>query len=219
MRHGLESRPRWRSAAAIAVVAGAMSAWSCNRSPKADGATSEPIIGVRGLEGPSAFAGITDDRARAQALFSELAKVLTHPRCVNCHPQDERPLQGDDGRLHEPYVIRGQGGLGAPGLFCTTCHGQENFLHVPGNAKWLLAPEEMAWVGRSAAEICAQLKDKGRNGDRDLEAVHQHLAEDALVAYGWAPPPHPEAAPGNQATTAALFRAWIDAGAACPDDS
>ena len=215
MRCGLVGR----LASSSSIVAVAMAFGGCNRSPTVGDAAPKVVIGLRGLEGPAAFAAITDDRARAQALFGELSKVLTHPRCVNCHPQGERPRQGDDGHLHEPYVIRGNGGLGAPGLFCTTCHGEENFLHVPGNAKWLLAPEEMAWVGRSAAEICAQLKDKGRNGDRDLEAVHQHLAEDGLVAYGWAPPPHLEPAPGNQATAAALFRAWIDAGAACPDES
>ena len=35
-------------------------------------------------------------RQRSVALFAELGKVLTHPRCVNCHPAGDRPRQGDE---------------------------------------------------------------------------------------------------------------------------
>ena len=38
----------------------------------------------------------TPRRARRR-LFTELGKVLTHPRCVNCHPAGDRPRQGDVG--------------------------------------------------------------------------------------------------------------------------
>ena len=33
-------------------------------------------------------------------------------------------------------------------------------------------------------EICAQLKDPGRNGGRDLRLLHEHLVKDDLVADG-----------------------------------
>ena len=70
----------------------------------------------------SAFAGIQDQSARSRALFGEPAKVITHPRCVNCHPATDRPLQGDDQHPHEPPVLRGEAGVGVPGLSCAACH-------------------------------------------------------------------------------------------------
>ena len=56
----------------------------------------------------------------------------SHPRCVNCHPRTERPLQGEDGALHQPLVVRGAGGMGAAGMVLT-CHNADNFRHVPGH--------------------------------------------------------------------------------------
>ncbi len=47
------------------------------------------------LAAPESFAGIADPAARSAALFVELGKVLTHPRCLNCHPSGDRPRQGD----------------------------------------------------------------------------------------------------------------------------
>ena len=38
---------------------------------------------------------IADPGARSAAMFTELGKVLTNPRCVNCHPVGDRPLQGE----------------------------------------------------------------------------------------------------------------------------
>ena len=46
------------------------------------------------LAPPQSFAGIGDTAARSAALFTEAGKVLTSPRCVNCHPAGDRPLQG-----------------------------------------------------------------------------------------------------------------------------
>ncbi|TAI64451.1 Isoquinoline 1-oxidoreductase subunit, partial [Bradyrhizobium sp. Leo170] len=60
-----------------------------------------------GLASPESFAGIADSDARSAAMFTELGKVLTHPRCVNCHPAGDRPRQGDEGRPHQPPVARG----------------------------------------------------------------------------------------------------------------
>ena len=185
-------------------------------SPTPAPPAQEAWQGGRGLEGLSAFAKLSDPTHRAHALFAEIGKVLQHPRCVNCHPRSERPQQGDDSRPHEPMVVRGYGGIGAPGMLCPTCHGMENYRTVPGNTKWLLAPARMAWVGQSLRDICLQLKDKKRNGGRDLDAIHEHLAQDSLVAYGWNAPAHLAQAPGSQVILAALFRAWIDAGAECP---
>jgi hypothetical protein len=39
------------------------------------------------LAAPENFDPIGDPAARSAAIFTELGKVLTHPRCVNCHPK------------------------------------------------------------------------------------------------------------------------------------
>jgi hypothetical protein len=175
------------------------------------------------LRGPGEFAGIADERARAVALFEEMGQVLQHPRCVNCHPAGDSPLQGEAMVLHRPPVVRGDGGMGAPGMMCTTCHGAGNVAFVgaegsiPGHEIWHLAPLEMAWEGRSLGEICAQIKDPTRNGGKSLAELHEHNAHDGLVGWGWHPGEGREPAPGDQATFGALTQAWIDAGAHCPE--
>jgi hypothetical protein len=126
------------------------------------------------LQPLSAFADIADDTQRARALFAEIGKVIQHPRCVNCHPLSERPLQGEAGALHQPLVVRGAGGMGAAGMMCITCHNAENFRNVPGHPRWHLAPAEMAWEGKSLTEICAQIKDPERNGGKTLAELGEH---------------------------------------------
>lgn len=168
------------------------------------------------LQPVTSFAAIKNDKQRALALFAELGKVIQHPRCVNCHPRTERPLQGDIGVLHEPLVVRGLGGIGAPGMFCTSCHGAGNFQIMPGNPVWRLAPASMAWEGESLGAICEQIKDTQRNGGKTLAQLGKHMAEDKLVGYGWNPPEHLQAVPGDQKRFGELFYAWLDAGAHCP---
>ncbi len=116
------------------------------------------------LAPPAKFDGIGDMAARSAALFTEAGKVLTSPRCVNCHPAGDRPLQGEAGRLHQPPVERGVDGLGAASMRCSNCHQAKNFYPagVPGNPHWHLAPREMTWQGRTVGEICVQIKDPAR---------------------------------------------------------
>lgn len=169
----------------------------------------------------SAFADIEDDAERAAALFTEMAKVLQHPRCLNCHPVSGGPLQGDEMEPHMPPVVRAQG-MGAVGMECSTCHGRENVAYavgagsMPGHEPWILAPASMGWVGLSVGEICAQIQDPARNGGRDLAAIHEHNAEDGLVGWGWTPGEGRTPVPGTQAQFGDLTQAWIDAGAGCP---
>jgi hypothetical protein len=146
----------------------------------------------RELRAPAAFADIPDDAARSRALFAEAAKVIMNPRCMNCHPAADRPLQGDDQHAHFPPAARGENGGGVPGNTCSACHVEQNtpiaagartpFESIPGHPRWGLAPIEMAWEGKSMEEICRQIKDPGRNGGRDLALLHEHLAHDDLVA-------------------------------------
>jgi hypothetical protein len=171
------------------------------------------------LASPESFASIADTAARSAAMFVELGKVLTNPRCVNCHPAGDRPRQGEQGRLHQPPVQRGADGHGLPAMRCSICHQQANFdpVGVPGNPEWQLAPREMAWEGKTLAEICAQIKDPARNGGRPLEALVHHIGSDTLVGWAWAPGYGRQPAPGTQKQAGALVEAWVKTGAACPN--
>jgi len=185
-----------------------------------DARTSNP----RDLRPLASFSGISDQAERSRALFNEIAKVVTHPRCMNCHPAGNHPLQGDDRHEHLPPVPRGDAGLGVAGFNCATCHTERNFTlvgaatykSIPGHPRWQLAPIEMAWEGKSVSQLCQQLKDPARNGGRTLALLHEHFAKDDLVAWGWAPGEGREPAPGNQQQLGELAQAWIDSGAQCP---
>ena len=56
--------------------------------------SAQTPVASTGLRSASDFASISDSGERSRAIFSEAAKVLTHPRCMNCHPASDRPLQG-----------------------------------------------------------------------------------------------------------------------------
>jgi len=178
------------------------------------------------LRPPSAFSGIADHTERSRALFAESAKVLTSPRCMNCHPAGDHPLQGDDHHRHDPPVERGASGDGIPGAPCAACHTSRTvdlfpgavapFRSIPGHPRWELAPREMAWEGKSVGDICRQLKDTKRNAGRELAMIHDHLATDDLVAYGWHPGAGRAPAPGTQQELGEIIQGWIDSGAECP---
>jgi hypothetical protein len=170
------------------------------------------------LATPESFASIGDTAQRSAALFTELGKVLTHPRCVNCHPASDHPRQGEEGRPHQPPVARGVDGHGLPAMRCSTCHQKANFEpgRVPGHPEWQLAPREMAWEGKTLGEICEQIKDPKRNGNRSLADLIHHIGEDTLVGWAWAPGYGRQPAPGTQNEAGALVEAWVKTGAACP---
>src|SRR4051812_41983674 len=59
------------------------------------------------LRTPQSFASVADKAERSRALFVEASKVFLHPRCANCHPDGDTPLQGMERTAHEPPVVRG----------------------------------------------------------------------------------------------------------------
>jgi hypothetical protein len=170
------------------------------------------------LASPESFASIADTDARSAAIFTELGKVLTSARCVNCHPAGDRPRQGDERRLHQPPVERGVDGHGTATMHCSICHQNTNFDpgRMPGHPEWHLAPRSMAWEGKTVAEICAQIKDPARNGGRKVEDLIHHIGTDTLVGWAWAPGFGRVPAPGTQEQAGALVEAWVNTGAACP---
>jgi len=206
----------------IALIVGTISlALSLGRGA-ADTVPEGPVLATE-LKNLSEFQSIGDVSDRSRALFAEAAKVLTHPRCINCHPVTRMPTQGDDMHPHKPFMNATESGIGAAGIACSTCHRADNttivgsqIRSVPGNAHWSLAPSSMAWQGLSVGEICQQLKDPKRNGNRDLAKIHSHVTEDHLVEWAWHPGEGRRPAPGTQAEFGALINAWIETGAECP---
>ncbi len=128
--------------------------------------------------------------------FAQVAGVLRHPRCLNCHTITNFPRQGDDRHPHLDLVRRGLDDRGVPGQLCATCHQAENNASsgVPGRPNWHLAPLSMGWEGLSDAALCRALKDPQRNGGRRLRAPVP-LPREELVR---------------------LMDTWIRSGAPCP---
>jgi hypothetical protein len=170
------------------------------------------------LKSASDFSAIADPAERSRALFAEMGKVIESPRCQNCHPVGQRPTQGNDMHPHLPLVVRGGDDQGAVAMRCATCHHDANFqpAGVPGAPKWHVAPVEMAWQGKSLGQICEQIKDPARNGKRSLKQLHDHMAFDELVGWGWHPGGTRTPAPGTQKQFGDLVAAWIQTGAVCP---
>ena len=106
-------RGQWSRAAAAALVLGG----ACAMLPvleDAKGQQAPPsVVAADALRPVSDFAVITDDRARAIALFQEAGKVIAHPRCMNCHPAGDSPTQTERMQPHLPLVVRGADGHGA----------------------------------------------------------------------------------------------------------
>src|SRR5438477_10258579 len=86
-------------------------------------------------------AGSKPDTTASAKAFLQVYKVFTSPRCQNCHPAGDAPLQGDDSHVHMQSVKRGKDGHGVSAMRCDTCHQAANLPgeHMPhGNPKWYL---------------------------------------------------------------------------------
>lgn len=181
--------------------------------------------GTGGTGGTGVGPGPKPDAAAGLAAFETVRSVFQHPRCQNCHPAGDVPLQGDEGRPHNQNIRRGPTGHGMVGAECTTCHGPANLPAAygknmpPGNVKgWHMPPPEMklVFVGLSPRALCEQVKDPARNGGKDMPALRAHL-DDPLVVWGWSPGTGRAAIPVPRETLLAAWETWAAAGAPCPD--
>ena len=159
--------------------------------------------------------------ASKEAVMS-VYKVLMSPRCMNCHPAGDVPLQGDDSHLHTQGVKRGPDGKGLYAMKCNNCHQISNTAGLnmpPGNPTWHLPPADMPMVfeGKSPKELATQLKDPNKNGHKTLQQLITHVSKDALVLWGWNPGDGRTKPPLGHAEFAAQFKEWVDKGAAIPD--
>lgn len=173
------------------------------------------------------------DKAASIAAFNDVYKVLMHPRCRNCHPSGDAPLQGDTGTPHAFNVKRGADGSGDL-IKCGACHQANNLdaPHLPpgaphpasakkaeGEPRWRLPAAKMPLVfeGRTPRQLCLQLLNKKTNGNLDHEKLMEHAKEDTFITWGWNPGEGRPPAPGSHAEFVARFSDWLSKGAACPE--
>jgi len=162
------------------------------------------------------------DESGARAAFLAAYPVFMHPRCMNCHPAGDVPLQGDDSHPHAQNVKRGSDGRGLYALKCANCHQDANLPGEnmpPGNPNWHLPPPTMRMVfqGKSPGELARQLKDPGLNGGRSMQQIVQHLSEDKLVMAAWNPGDGRTLPPMSHDEFARKVREWAGKGGAAPE--
>ena len=160
------------------------------------------------------------DSAASAAAFLKVYKVLMSPRCMNCHPAGDIPLQGDDSHLHTMSPKRGKDGHGLYAMKCSNCHQPTNAPGLntpPGNPKWALPPSEMKMVfqGKTARELAIQIRDYNQNGHKNKQQLLEH-ARDTLVKAGWHMGESRPAPPLSYTAFLKAWDTWIKKGAYAP---
>jgi len=158
----------------------------------------------------------------AQAAFHTMMDVLTHKRCVNCHPNDNIPKQGEDSHEHRFSITRSNG---VSATNCNTCHQSSNndYSGVPGAPEWSLAPAVMAWEGLDRFEIARLMIDKSKNGNRSVDDLMHHLTEHELVLWAWNPGVDAEGnarelPPVSKEDYIKAVKKWVEEGAIIPEE-
>ncbi len=196
--------------------------------------------------------GYTRPSSAGTAEWPKIYSVLTHPRCINCHTlapafltstNDRFPRQGDDRHPHFFGVTAGSTVMPSPPPMgdkgtaieqCSSCHGTSNnaFTGAPGAPSWMLAPLAMAWesspnIAMTGNQLCNALKDKSRNGGRDLtgsgppDSLVEHIETEPLVQWAFAPGTRLDGTPRTTPPLSypefvAAFTTWANAGGPCP---
>lgn len=166
------------------------------------------------------YENINQDSVESVAAFAEVYKVLMNPRCMNCHPAGDIPLQGEDSHLHTMFPKRGKDGTGVYAMKCTSCHQPENTpgLHTPpGNPKWQLPPADMKMVfqGKTAHQLALQIMDYKQNGHKNKAQLLEH-ARDTLVKAGWNMGEGRALPPLNYDAFLTVWDTWINKGGYAP---
>ncbi len=175
------------------------------------------------------------DDTGARAAFIEAYKVFMSPRCMNCHPSGDAPLQGNESHPHFYRVRRGEDGNGVFSMKCSNCHQATNLagLNMPPGApnvskdgaldattsRWQLPPAKtpMIFQGRTPGQLCSQLKDPYQNGGMTRAQLIHHVSTDPLVLWGWDPGEGRTTPPMSHAAFVQKVREWVDKGCACPN--
>jgi len=160
------------------------------------------------------------DSVESVKAFKDVYKVLVSPRCMNCHPAGDVPLQDDNSRLHDMFPQRGQDGKGLYAMKCSNCHQPTNMEGLntpPGNPNWHLPPANMKMVfqGKTANQLAKQLVNPKTNGNKTLQKLIEH-ADDGLVKAAWNPGEGRTVPPMSHEEFKKAWITWIKAGAYAP---
>lgn len=152
--------------------------------------------------------------------FAKVYTVLMSPRCMNCHPAGNVPLQGDDNHLHGMLPQRGKDGKGIYAMKCANCHQPTNLEGLgkpPGNSDWRLPPSNMKMVfqGRTPNQLAKQLVNPKTNGNKTLAQLKAH-ADDGLLKAGWNPAEGSTLPPLTYEEFKKVWLTWINTGAYAP---
>ncbi len=163
---------------------------------------------------------IKKDSVKSVKAFMQVYSVLMSPRCMNCHPSGDVPLQGEDSRLHALLPQRGKDGKGVYAMKCANCHQATNTPGLnmpPGNPNWHLPPADtkMVFQGKTPHQLAKQLMDPEQNGHKSMEQLMAH-ATDGLVLGAWNPGEGRSLPPMSHAAFAKAWVTWIKTGAYAP---
>jgi hypothetical protein len=163
---------------------------------------------------------INKDSVVSVKAFMEVYKVLMSPRCMNCHPSGEVPLQGDDSHIHAMLPQRGKDGKGIYAMKCSNCHQPTNIAGLntpPGHPNWHLPPADMKLVfeGRTAHQLAKQIMDPKQNGHKTKQQLIEH-ADDGLVLAAWNPGEGRTLPPMSHEEFKKAWITWIENGAFAP---
>ena len=169
---------------------------------------------------PSGDEKMLKDSIGSVKAFMKVYTVLMSPRCMNCHPAGDAPLQGDDNHVHTMNVVRGPDGKGLYAAKCSNCHQPANTpgLHTPpGNPKWQLPPSDMKMVfeGRSPRQLALQIMNYNLNGHKTKTQLIEHV-RDTLIKAAWnmgegrVPPPM------TYTAFVAAWDSWLNKGGYAP---
>lgn len=164
--------------------------------------------------------GMSKDSVASVKAFKDVYKVLMSPRCMNCHPAGDVPLQGDDSHLHTMLPKRGKDGKGVYAMKCSNCHQPTNIEGLnkpPGHPEWHLPPANMKMVfqGRTPEQLAKQLVNPRTNGNKTMAQLLAH-ADDGLVKAGWNPGEGRTLPPLSHAEFKKAWVTWIKTGAYAP---
>ena len=71
------------------------------------------------IASPNSSKGISNTQTKVlETPFDKMMAVLMHKRCINCHPSDDYPRQGEDSHIHNFGVMRGPENHGVAALRC-----------------------------------------------------------------------------------------------------
>lgn len=160
------------------------------------------------------------DSVASVTAFMEVYKVLMSPRCMNCHPAGDVPLQGNDSHLHTMSPQRGKDGKGVYAMKCSNCHQPTNLEGLnkpPGHPDWHLPPANMKMVfqGRTPGQLAQQLVNPKTNGNKSLKQLIEH-ADDGLVKVGWNMGEGRTVPPLSHEEFKKAWITWIEKGAYAP---